>query len=53
MTFLHHSRLSYQHWDEFARIVSLMFGHGPEAHGNVRFRRLVGNAVRWAGGFAE
>jgi len=36
-----------------ARIVYLMLGHGPEAHGNANFRRLVSNAVRWAGGFAE
>lgn len=32
-----------------ARVVTIQPGHGSEAHHNESFRRLVHNAIRWAG----
>ena len=32
-----------------ARVVSIQLGHGREAHRNPAYRRLVRNAVLWAG----
>lgn len=33
-----------------ARVVYVQLGHGPEAHRNPGFRRLVLNAIRWTAG---
>lgn len=33
-----------------AKIVYLLLGHGPEAHENENYRRLVRNAIGWVGG---
>ncbi len=35
---------------ERSRVIYIQLGHGREAHENEGYRRLVRNAVRWAGG---
>jgi uncharacterized protein len=32
------------------RVVYTILGHGPEAHGEARYRKLVAQALMWAGG---
>ncbi|MEZ5353197.1 MAG: ThuA domain-containing protein [Bryobacteraceae bacterium] len=36
-------------WDK-ARVVVIQLGHGPEAHRDPNFRKLVANAILWAAG---
>lgn len=33
-----------------SRVVAILPGHGPEAHENPNYRKLVHNAILWAGG---
>jgi hypothetical protein len=36
-------------WEK-SRVVAIQLGHGPEAHRDANYRRLVANAILWAAG---
>jgi type 1 glutamine amidotransferase len=42
--------IAWAHTYSKSRIVYILLGHGPEAHENENYRKLVKNAIDWVGG---